>query len=252
MLDKKNLGASKVGHYPVKEYLGVINSHIPIPDGTLEAGPVRGSSYRIEIGINKIINLDEITTITDFKLDPEINFQIKNNSDFFKVTVVTDFVHGRKIRFSYSWIGLELVSDSLNSCQVYSISPQIINSREQINKEYAVNPQLKIVDTAELSFGSFTYKTSYEKLHPLIVGHFSGGKDAWWEYNTDKTVNDIIGTQIIEFVIKQSKGSKTEWRVFPDGKIEWNGIKNKAIAIIKKEQLDTIKKSFKTFVSKSD
>ncbi|HKG87998.1 MAG TPA: hypothetical protein VKA95_06700 [Nitrososphaeraceae archaeon] len=68
-----------------------------------------------------------------------------------------------------------------------------------------------------------------------------------WEFRTTDAIDDIIGTQLLEFVIKQPSGLKSEWRALPEGELKWSNTRKKIKASLRGENLPEVENTFETF-----
>jgi len=140
-----------IDKYPIEKRLGSLVDKIPNPTGDLGIGPLEGSSYQIDIVVSKILSVRDIFKIDNqFKIDPEIMTEISQNYDFYRVTVVSDFMHGNNLKFVEGWINIELVSNSSNVI-ISSASPPNIDEEKKVTRDFTLDPKINIVEKAEVS-----------------------------------------------------------------------------------------------------
>jgi hypothetical protein len=85
--------------------------------------------------------------------------------------------------------------------------------------KYGINPQLQLTDIS-ISGASYSHKKEYEKIHPQIVVHYRARQKVSWEFMTTDGIDDITGTQLVEFVVKQSSGMRSAWKDRPEAKLK--------------------------------
>ena len=247
----------KVGNINVDQKIGTVK----LDDIILETpeGPLPGSRIDkimpkmrgeigshapdlFEIGVRPITNLKEqvgwqdgIIEINDFKVEPKILRLFKTN-DFFKVTLVADFRPKYGQRFTYGMIHVELKNEPIDKKEdepmIYSIAPIKIDDTVKMTKKVGVAPNFKFANI-EPGF-NYISESSYEELHPQIIGHFSSEKWAKWEFRTTNTVKEIVGTQIMEFVVKQPKNFESMVDVKIEGELNWLNMKARVKGFFKK------------------
>jgi hypothetical protein len=241
----------RIGNYPIRKVLGSLSGIEPNLPPIISKGPaIKEPSYSITVGINEIFSLKELLDFDqNFKAAPQIRFDIERRDiEYYKVSLVVDFFHVKDIKFSYGKVDVELDSNSdEKKPQVHSIAPLKINEVVQINKEFALNPEVELVDVTTVSIGSYTSRKQYQKVHPLIIGHFHAGNKIKWELRTTEGINDIIGTQLFEFMVKQDANTKSRWKVLPEGVLEWASIGKKIKASLKGDDLQIYETNFETF-----
>jgi hypothetical protein len=115
--------------------------------------------------------------------------------------------------------GSVLVTTKSKKARVYSIFPLVVNERIPVTRRVAINPSIKLFEV-ELNPGiSFTDERTYQEIHPNIVGNFSAKQYVRWQFKTSKSIKQIVGTQIIEFIVEQDSNTKSIWQAIPSGKI---------------------------------
>jgi hypothetical protein len=235
----------KIGDYEIEEYLGSWYDKFAEP-GFMKEDP--NAFVKVELGVNSIISVGEILRQSnDFEVTDDVKVELQS-FDFYKVSLVSSFSHGNKLKFSSAQIGTNLVSNSSETKPyVYSISPVTVDEKVQITKGFIINPQIQLAEAVNVSGGSFTFEKKYIKLHPQIRGYYAAGQDARWEYLTTEGIDDIIGSQLVELIIKQPINTRSTWRALPDGNLRWVNFIEKFRRFIAKDKLPLVESQFKTF-----
>jgi hypothetical protein len=239
----------KLGDYSIQRYLGSISGE-PTATPVISKGvPVKKASFYIALGVHRITSIREILDIDKkFQVDPDIKISLQQHTEYYRVSLVADFFHQEKnIKFSYATIRSQLVSsqNAINP-QIYSISPQRVDEQVQISKEFGINPQLQLSDVT-ISGVTYTNRKEYVKMHPQIVGHFSAGQTVSWEFMTTNGIDDIIGAQLVEFMVRQPSNVRTRWEATPEADINWAGKVSKLGAILSGKSLPKIEDKFEQF-----
>lgn len=181
--------------------------------------------YRIEAGINGVTSIREIMKVDENfskNLSPEIKVELQKNTEFYKVAVVYSFSHSRKVKFKFGNIRVECES-AVNKIEpkVHSINPHRINHKERKNRKFGIGLDLSFIEIINANVGSYTSEREYEFLHPHIVGDFAASCWATWDYQLTPAIDDIIGAQLIEFIVKQPSSKYSSWNVLPDAGAKW-------------------------------
>jgi len=234
-----------LGSYTIQNYLGSATDILE--EGRL--GPP--SSYTIEVGINDIVNIRELlehnpsSQVTDAI---KIKISQEDNVEFYRVSIVSNFSHGQKLKYDYAVITVKLVSDfNEKGPIVYSVAPLQLNSSTKVTKRFAINPEIKLVEVVKGSIVSFTFEREYQKLHPYVIGHFEAGQAAYWEYKTTEAVDDIVGAQLLEFIVKQPSNVKSEWQISPEGELKWGSHGQRITSILFHKRIPNIEAKFRRF-----
>ena len=91
-------------------------------------------------------------------------------------------------------------------------------------------------------------KTSCEEIHPQIIGHYSAQSWAEWDYRTTDRTKEIVGTQIMELIIKQPVNVVSKAQVEIEGRLDWRNMSAKFKGFLKKELTpDPPSPDFETF-----
>lgn len=222
----------KVGPLEVEQILGTVRCGdlvIQMPDGAHrrwdEFPPtlMRGEHalYQetvIEVGVQRKINMKPLRNV-----DREIQ-QLFNECDFFKVTLVAHFSPRRNLKFVSGTLQITLRNSANGQAIIYSIAPLRVDDTRKRTKRFGVAPDLKLFDI-ELNPGiERISETSYEEIHPQIIGYFAAGSWAAWEYRTTEITREIVGTQIMEFVVKQPIGLVSKAQVEVEGNVNWRNL----------------------------
>jgi hypothetical protein len=213
-----------LGPYRIEQYLGSLNGSPHYDPFVSKGSVVEKSTYTIELGIQEIISLREILDVVkEFQVAPGIKLELNHGIEYYRVSLVVDFSHQEdELRFTRALIEAEMVPSEIPYTikpLVYSIAPQTVEEKIKMSKEFAINPQLQLTDIS-ISGAAYTHKKEYIKLHPKIVGHYSAGQNVWWEFNTTDGIDDIKGTQLVEFIVKQSSGTRSVWRARPEATLK--------------------------------
>lgn len=227
----------KVGNVEVEQKLGTVRFSdllVEMPDvvyrGWDNFFPVmRGERelYQdrlIEVGVQHKINLKDIVSLNNkFEVDPAIQL-LFGDFDFFKVALVADFSPKQRLKFVRGKLRIELSNQANGQPIVYSIAPLKIDDQIKKTKKFGVAPSLKLFDI-ELDPGvEYVSETSCEAIHPQIIGHYSAESWAEWDYMTTDKTKEIVGTQIMELIIKQPVNIVSKAQVQIEGKLDWRNI----------------------------
>jgi hypothetical protein len=103
--------------------------------------------------------------------------------------------------------------------KIWSYYPQTQHLPKRITKKVALDATINLFEV-EVSAGNvYSHEQVYYEMHPWIVSHCVGNPTFYWEYRTNEMIKEIVGTQLVDFVVRQPVGVKTEWAAQPDGKI---------------------------------
>lgn len=202
----------------------------------------------IEVGVQHKINLKDIVSLNNkFKVDSAIQ-SLFGAFDFFKVALVADFSPKRELKFVRGRLRINLYNQANGQPIVYSIAPLKINDQIKKTKKFGVAPDLKLFEI-ELNPGiECISETSCEEMHPQIIGHYSAQSWAAWDYRTTDRTKEIVGTQIMELIIKQPVNIVSKAQVEIEGRLDWRNISARFKGFLKKElKPDSPSPDFETF-----
>lgn len=228
----------KVGNVEVEQKLGTVrvsDLQVETSDriyrGRDESPPVmRGArgldrAKLIEVGVQRKINLKKIVSSNSgFKIDPEIQ-ALFDDFDFFKVTLVADFSPKLGLKFVRGILRIKLCGKS--DCQpvVYSIAPTKIEDPVKTTRKFGVSPNLKLFNIGLKPGIECVSEISCEEMHPQVIGHYTAKHWARWNYKTTRTIKEIVGTQIMELVVKQPVDKASKAQVEVEGELDWRDLK---------------------------
>lgn len=251
----------KVGNVEVEQKLGTVRFSdllVEMPDvvyrGWDKFFPVmRGKRmlYQdtlIEVGVQHKINLKDIISLNNkFNVDPTMQ-SLFGNFDFFKVALVADFSPKRELKFVRGRLRINLYNQANGQPIVYSIAPLKIDDQIKRTKRFGVAPDLKLFDI-ELNPGiEYISETSCDEIHPQIIGHYSAKSRAEWDYRTTDRTKEIVGTQIMELIIKQPVNIVSKAQVEIEGRLDWRKMSARFKGIFKGEfKPDPPSPDFETF-----
>ena len=203
----------------------------------------------IEVGVQHKINLKDIISLNNkFKVDPAMQL-LFSDFDFFKVALVADFSPKRGLKFVRGWLRINLYNQANGQPIVYSIAPLKIDDKIKKTKKFGIAPDLKLFDI-ELNPGvEYISEISCEEIHPQIIGHYSAESWATWDYRTTDRTKEIVGTQIMELIIKQPVNIVSKAQIEIEGRLDWRNISARFKGLFLKGELkpDPSSPDFETF-----
>jgi hypothetical protein len=227
-----------IGQYPVKKYLGSLvaeglyniypmdNGADLHPDhyGKTKGREVTPFTRKVgAIGVINVVSLEELITISEGKIDvsPEAKIWLKKGYDFYRVTLAADFSVDSSLRFKDAIIAVTITTPfEPHQVKIWSYYPQSQLLPKRITKKVALDAAIKFFEV-EVNVGNvYSYEQVYYEMHPWIVSHCVGDPTFHWEYRTNDIIKEIVGTQLVDFVVKQPVGVKTEWAAKPDGNLQ--------------------------------
>jgi hypothetical protein len=178
-----------------------------------------------DIGVKSIVDLrKEIEKPNNFQPEPGI-YQMLNDFDFYKVTLVAAFMPFGGLKFSRGMIRIDLKNTGPTPPAVHSIHPEEIHTKIQKNTMFGVAPDLQIgVIKPNIKYTSVSV---YNEIHPQVIGYYSSESYAKWEYRTTLTIKEIVGSQTMELVVKQPLGTPTSAQARIKGELKWANFKTK-------------------------
>src|SRR5439155_21047849 len=165
------------------------------------------------------------------KPDPAIKVALDKKMEFYGITLVADFAPGKNAKFVQAEISVKLESKGSTS-QVYSIAPLRVDEKQKVTKTWGVSPKVELGDVKANPGISYKSQREYEDIHPQIIGYYSVGDKARWEYLTTKGVEEIIGTQVVEFMVRQTSTTTSNWSAIPDVSVDWRGRRHKIAGVL--------------------
>lgn len=227
----------KVGNIEVEQKLGsvslediIIETSEIAPKGSKMADLIpkmRGESIfhqnrLIELGVKSKINLKDFLSLEELaKIDPKIQ-ALLNDYNFYKVTLVADFAPMPGLKFKYGMVHLDFRGSPDPRPIIYSIAPLNIKDSVKRTTRFGVAPDLKFINIKPGI--NYLSESSYIEMHPRIIGHYSSESWARWEYRTTDTINEIVGTQIMEVIVQQPVGQVSNALVELEGELNWANI----------------------------
>jgi hypothetical protein len=221
---QKRLG-SMVVEVDEEEVLQFAYMHAGGPD--IDAAPPRASYYPssvtvLDLGVSAISLADLVRADKKFSVAADVKALMKKGFDFQRVTLVANFRPGNGLKFSSGSIDVILENRDCKAT-VHSIAPLSVAERSKVNKKFGLSPEVKLFDVGLNPGLSYTDEREYQKVHPLITGYFAMKDYANWKFETNDIVDKLQGTQIVEFIVKQKKGTRSVWSAAPMGDLVTDG-----------------------------